>query len=181
VGSEIDRWGIFWTLRGGRDIHQMLELINGRENIGYLKRNNIGLDIEYYWYDILEFTTDVRVYWNDIHYSSNEELNQEYIMARIKSKISGYFNDQWLIDILVNHRTFNRDTFQNRKNTGTVGVSIKRLFLGKRGNIGIEVHDLFNQNQGIIFNNGATYIQEIHRESLGRYLMLKITYKPRFI
>ena len=40
IGSEIYRWGIYWTLRGGRDIRQMLELINGTKNVGLLRRNN---------------------------------------------------------------------------------------------------------------------------------------------
>ena len=87
--------------------------------------------------------------------------------------MSGYINDEWLMDIVVNHRTFNRHMFRNRNNTSIVDISIRRFLFGKRGNIGMEIHDIFNQNQGIIFTNGATYTQQIHRESLGRYLMLK--------
>ena len=40
-----------------------------------------------------------------------------------------------------------------------------------------ESRDLFNQNLGVTFSNTATYIQEQRVETLGRYIMLRVSWK----
>ena len=181
IGTHIYRLGLRWNLSGKIDVNRRLELINGVENIGDLRRNGLRLDLEYYRGDVFDVTMSGRVYWSKIKYSLNHELNQNYVTGRVTTHISGYVRNNWLLDVSFHYRIHDRDIFEVNQNIGLLDLSLSRFLLRGRGNIQLEIHDLLNQNHGIIFTNGATYIQEARTESLGRYLILKFTYKPRLL
>jgi len=181
IGSLIRSLGIDWTLRGRMRFNRQLEQINNVENIGKIQRHNIGVDLEFYRGDILEITTSGRIYWNKIKYSLNDELNQSYMSSQFSASFSGYIRNSWQLDVRFQYKMFDRDLFQNSQNIGLLHLTLSRFILAGRGNLSMEVHDLLNQNQGISLTNGASYIQEARTESLGRYLMLKFTYKPKLM
>ena len=49
--------------------------------------------------------------------------------------------------------------------------------MDERAEIEFVVRDIFDQNLGVSFTNTATYIEESRVQTLGRYVMLKFTYK----
>ena len=55
--------------------------------------------------------------------------------------------------------------------------SISRLVMNNRVEVRLAGVDLLNQNQGVSLTNTSAYIQEERIESLGRYLMLRFTYR----
>ena len=181
IGKYVYRLGVRWNLRWEMDIKRRLELINDVENTGTLRRNSLRLDLEYFRGDIFEVTTSGRVYWSQTKYSLNDELNQNYVTGRVSTYISGYIHNTWLLSLSSHYRIYDRDIFETSQSVGLLDLSFSRFLLRGRGNIQLEIRDLLNQNHGIIFTNGATYIQEARTESLGRYLILKFTYKPRLL
>ncbi len=180
-GKLVRSIGIGYSLRAATGFERKIELVNGMENTGDLRRNSLGIDLEYYRGDLLEVSTDGRVYWNEIKYSLNSKLNRNYMTGRITSRLRGYVHNSWLIDLNFHYRIFDRDLFTGSQNTILLDVSFSRLFLGGRGNLRFEINDLLNQSRGITLTSEATYIQEIRTESLGRYLMLKFVYKPKIM
>ena len=181
IGSLIRSLGIDWTLRGRMRFDRQLEQINDVENTGNIQRHNLGVDLAYYRGDILEITTSSRIYWNRIKYSLNDELNQNYMSGRFSASFSGYIRNSWQLNLDFRYRMFDQDLFQNSQNIGLLHLTLSRFLLAGRGNLSVEVHDLLNQNRGNSLINGASYIQETRTESLGRYLMLKFTYKPKLM
>ncbi|MCY3629529.1 MAG: TonB-dependent receptor [Bacteroidetes bacterium] len=181
VGKYVYRLGLRWNLRWGIDVKRRLELINDVENTGTLRRNSLKLDLEYYRGDIFEVTTSGRVNWSQTNYSLNDEMNRNYVTGRVTIDISGYIRNAWLFSLSSHYRIYDRDIFEISRNIGLLDLSFSRFLLKGRGNIKLEIHDLLNQNDGIVFTNGATYIQESHTVSMGRYLILKFTYKPRLL
>ena len=181
VGMPIRRLGMKWTVRGRTDLETGVEFINGIKNESLLLRNSLGLDLDYNFGDMLEVTTSGRIVWNEVRYSLNDALNQHYVNSRVNAGVSWHPDDGWLIEASLHYRILDRDIFDDRQNIGLLHVALSRLLLAGRGNLRLELNDMLNQSQGVTFTNGVTYIQESRVESLGRYLMLKFTYKPKLM
>lgn len=181
VGMPIRRLGMEWGIKGRTDLEAGTEFINGVKNESRLLRNSLHLDLDYYRGDMLEVTTSGRVTWNDIRYSLNDELNQRYVNSRVNAEVSWHPDNNWLLESSLHYRILDRDVFDDSQNIALLNLALSRLFLAGRGNLRLELNDVLNQNQSITFTNAATYIQESRIESLGRYLMLKFTYKPKLM
>ena len=111
----------------------------------------------------------------------NKDLNQSYINSTID--VEAYWNpsDNWSLESSLLYRIFDRDIFGGGQDVALLNLSLARLLLGGRGNQQFELNDVLNRNQGVTITNAATYIQEARVVSLGRYMMLKFTYKPRLM
>ncbi|MCY3629041.1 MAG: hypothetical protein OXI05_04735 [Bacteroidota bacterium] len=49
--------------------------------------------------------------------------------------------------------------------------------MDERASVGIEIKDLFNQNLFVVFNNSASFISEQLTETLGCYVVLRLSYR----
>ena len=52
----------------------------------------------------------------------------------------------------------------------------KLMFKNKAGQLKLEVHDIFNQNQSLTRNTGANYFEDVRTNVIQRYFMLSFTY-----
>ncbi len=179
VGMPVRRLGVEWTVRSRSHLDKGTEYINSIENESLWLRNSLGLALDYYHGDMLEVTTSGRIVWNGVRYSLNDALNQRYTNSTVTSEVNWYPGTNWLIETTLYYRILDRDIFDDSQNIALLNLALSRLLLEGRGNLRLELNDVLNQNQGVTFTNGATYIQESRIESLGRYLMLKFTYKPK--
>jgi hypothetical protein len=56
-------------------------------------------------------------------------------------------------------------------------ASLAKLALDDRVEIALVGFDLLDQNKGVTYTNGASFIQERRAETLGRYVMLRVLYR----
>ena len=181
IGMPFRLIGLEWTIRNRSYIDKSSEIINSIENRRQWLRHTLGLDLDYFRGDVLEITVDGRLTWNKTRYSIDEAFNQRYINGRVTSTMSWFIGGQWLIDTSLHYRIFDQDLFYDRQNIALIHLAISRIMLAGRGNLKIELNDMLNHNRDISIVNGSTFIQESRVESLGRFLMLKFTYKPKIM
>jgi hypothetical protein len=63
------------------------------------------------------------------------------------------------------------------KNIPLLNASLSKLmFKNKAGQMKLEVHDIFNQNQSLTRNTGANYFEDVRTNVIQRYFMLSFTY-----
>lgn len=63
------------------------------------------------------------------------------------------------------------------KNIPLLNASLSKLmFKNKAGQLKLEVHDIFNQNQSLTRNTGANYYEDVRTNVIQRYFMLSFTY-----
>ena len=180
-GRPLRSLGLEWDVRYYVDMERGTELINGRENTTVVLRHRPLVELSYYWGDVIHISTTGRISWNQVRYSLNEELNQRYVNGSVD--VDAYWNpsDQWSFEASFLYRAFDRDLFGAGQDITLLNLGLSRLFLEGRGNLELEVHDVLNKSQGVTVTSAATYIQEERIASLGRYVMLKFTYKPRLM
>jgi len=63
------------------------------------------------------------------------------------------------------------------RNIPLLNASLSKLmFKNKAGQLKLEVHDIFNQNQSLNRNTGANYFEDVRTNVIQRYFMLSFTY-----
>ncbi len=178
-GMPTQSLGIEWDLSNTVDVETGTEFVNGEENDSRVLRNRLRLDIDHYHGDVVGITASGSITYNRIHYSLNEDLNQSYINSTVGVEAYWHPADLWSLESSLLHRTFDRDLVGTNQDIVLLNLSLSRLFFAGRGNLQLEFNDALNRNQDVTITNAGTSIQERRVVSLGRYVMLKFTFKPR--
>ncbi len=167
------------------------EFINGAENTNQRIVNSAGVRVRNRSAEVVEAEIGVKATYNDNRYSLNTEANQSYVNSTINSDIAWYPSENLTFESTLWYRIFDRDVFDNQytgrfpstfsrqSNILRLDLAISHLLLDGRGEVRLEIFDVFDQNTGVNYTNTATYVQESRVISLGRYVMLKFIYRPR--
>ena len=177
VGVPIRPLDIQVRLNNNLTLSTGSEFINSVENASRIIRNGLGISISNRNQDIIELEAGIRGTYNNVDYSINKSLNRQYINSSYTFDVSWHPTFNWTINADLRYQTYDQDVFGDVRNKALVGVSLKRLFMNERASITLEVHDLLNQNLAVSFNNSASYISERRTETLGRYIMLRLSYR----
>ena len=177
VGMPIRPLNIKVRLNNNLNLSTGSEFINSVENSSRIIRNGLGITISNRDQDIIELEAGIRGTYNYVDYSINTNLNQQYINSSYTFDVSWHPTFNWTINADLRYQTYDQDVFGEVRNKALIGASLKRLFMDERASITLEVHDLLNQNLAVSFNNSASYISERRTETLGRYIMLRLTYR----
>jgi len=153
------------------------EFVEAAENKSRILRYTLELELENRNREIFDLEAGSRWTFNNVHYSLNDELNQTYVNTTLYSELSYYPTKEWTMYTSLNYRLYDQDVFGSGQNVALLEASISRLLLRDKVEVQFSVLDLLNQNQGVNFTNSSLYIQEERIESLGRYMMFKLTYR----
>ena len=164
-------------LSNSTSLNRGVEFINDQENSSNIFRNSTSLSIRNRNQDILELNTTARMTYNRVAYSLNESLGQEYINMEYSGSLAWHLTYDWSVEADARYRTYDREVFGGAQNMVLMDFSISKLLMEERASIELGIHDVFNQNLGVTFSNTATYIQEQRILTLGRYIMLRASWK----
>ena len=165
------RWNNNLTITTGS------EFINSNQNASRILRNRLGLSISNRNQDIVGLEANISGTYNDLDYSLNTDLNQRYINTSYSFDVQWHPAFNWTIGTEFRYQTYDRDVFGDVENKALVGLSFERLFMDERASVELEINDLLNQNLSVAFNNSASFISEQRTETLGRYVMLRLSYR----
>ena len=155
------------------------EIINSEENKSEAMRGRVDFKITYRHSDTIEVIARAARTYNRVRYSLNRSLNQSYTNSTLDVDAFCHFANSWSLESSLQHRILDRDIFGSGHKVFLLNLSLSRLLWGGRGYVDIALNDALNQNQVVRFINAATYLQEERIVSLGRHVMIKLTYKPR--
>ncbi len=176
-GTPVRPLGIEISLDNDLSISTGSEFINAAENESRIVRNSIGVRISNRSQDILQLEGGVRTTFNHTEYSLNTDLGQQYVNTRFNAEIAWHPTYAWTIQADFRYQMYDRDIFGEAQNIALVNLTVSRQLLNERAEIELVMRDVFNQNLGINFTNTANYIQEQRIASLGRYVMLRVSYR----
>ena len=193
VGFEtpIRPLGITVDLSNNVNLATGAEFINNAENKNRRLTNRLGLRVRNRSTDLVEVNAGINATFNSNRYSLNKEANQSYVNSTIHSDVIWHPSDKFTLESNLWYRIFDQDAFggqDNRSGSSEFGrqdnilrldLSASHLLLKERGEIRLEVIDVFDRNTGINYTNAPTYVQTSRVLSLGRYVMLKFIYRPR--
>lgn len=176
-GTPIRPLGVELSVENDLSVSTGSEFINAQENASRIIRNTVGLRVRNRSQDVLELQGGVRATFNSTDYSLNEALGQQYVTTRFNATIAWHPTFSWTLRGDFRYQLYDRDVFGDVQNVALVNLGVSRQLLNERAEIELVVRDVFNQNLGVSFTNAATYIQEQRVVSLGRYIMLRFSYR----
>ena len=154
-----------------------VEFINDQQNDNEILRNSARLRIQNRNQDVLELDASARMTYNRVTYSLNQSLDQQYINMEYSGRIAWHLTYDWTLRAETRYRVYDEEVFGGAQDMVLMDLFVSRLLMDERVSIELGVYDLFNQNLGVTFSNTATYIQEQRVETLGRYIMLRASWK----
>ncbi len=155
-----------------------VELLNELENKSRVWRNTFDASVDNRDKDIFDVRAGARLSFNNVAYTLNEELNQSYLDRTFYGNARVRFGTGWTLMTSVNYRLYDEDVFgAGDRNVAMLNASLAKLAMSDRVEVALVGFDLLDQNKGVTYTNGASYIQERRAETLGRYVMLRVMYR----
>jgi uncharacterized membrane protein YgcG len=156
-----------------RDISVLYQKQNTTNTFVVTQTAGINLDIK----EVLILGLNASVAYNNVRYSEQSSLNDEYYTQTYSADISYTF-----LKSLVFSTDF--DYYMNTGRANGYNQSVPlwnsslalQLFKKKNGELKFSVNDLLNQNQSISRTVSGSYIQDTRSTVLKRYFMLTFTY-----
>ncbi len=153
------------------------EFINQAENESRILSHSVNASLENRDKELFDIRAGARFSFNDVEYSLNKELNQDYVNSIYYASGSYYLGALWTLTSSLNYQVYDEEVFGPGQNVALLQASISRLVMNERAEIALIGYDLLDQNQVVTFNSTSSFIQETRVESLGHYLILKFNYK----
>jgi outer membrane receptor protein involved in Fe transport len=155
-----------------------VELLNERENRSRVWQNSVDASVDNRDKDIFDVRAGARFSLNSVAYSLNEELNQSYMDRTFYGNGLLRFGTGWTLQASLNWRLYDEDVFgAGDRNVAMLNASLAKLAMSDRVELALVGFDLLDQNKGLTYTNGASFIQERRAETLGRYLMVRVMYR----
>ncbi|MCH7530649.1 MAG: TonB-dependent receptor [Gemmatimonadetes bacterium] len=171
VGARINLNYTFNYTRG-------VEILNGLENNSTVLRNTIDASIDNRNKDLFDVRAGARFSFNDVENSLNQELNQGYLDKTFYGNGMLHYGAGWTFSATLNYRLYDEDVFgAGDRNVAMLQASISKLAMDNRVELELVGFDILDQNKGVAYTTGTSFIQERRTESLGRYVMLKVMYR----
>ena len=153
-----------------------VSLIYKQKNIG--KALSLGQGVSFnYNKEKLDFAIRANIAYNNIKYSVNTSLNEDYYTQTYAADFSYTFKGNFILstdfDYYVN--TGRADGYNLNVPLWNASVS-KQIFKKKNGEIKLTVNDILNQNQSITRTTGDNYIQDSRNMVLRRYFMVSFLF-----
>ena len=177
-GRPIRPIGARINVNVGANYTRGVELLNDSRNDSRVWRNSLDFSIENREKETFDVRAGTRLARNDVQYSLNSELDQAYLDKTFYGNGRLYFGNGWTLQSDVNYRLYDEAVFGAAdRNVALLGASIARTWMDDRVEIALQGFDLLDQNKGIQYTNGSSFIQERRSVTLGRYVMLRMTYR----
>ncbi|MBT4602971.1 MAG: TonB-dependent receptor [Bacteroidetes Order II. Incertae sedis bacterium] len=176
-GAPIRPIGMKFNVSMDGMLSRGIEFINGDENTSDIMRNRLGLTLDNRNKEVFDARIGANFTFNDVQYSLNENLNQNYINSSYNANFTYYIGETWEVSTSMDYRVFSQDVFGASSSVPLLEASITKTLLNQRADIQLMALDLLDKNEGINFSNSGNMIQEERINSLGRYIMLKFIYR----
>ena len=177
LGTPIRRIGAEINLSYNANYSTGTEFVNGVENISKILRHSVDVSMENRDKAVFEVRAGGRFTFNNVNYSINQEFAQEYVNRTLYANGSLYFGTGWTLESRLNYQFFDQEIFGPVENVALLQASLSRFVMNDRAQIRLVGMDLLNQNQGVSLTNTSAYIQESRVQTLGRYVMLSMSWQ----
>lgn len=151
--------------------------INELENRTTNLRHSVNLAFDNRKKEHFDARIGARVALNKSAYSVSESLNQEYLDQTLFTDLTWTPSEKWSFSSDFSYTVFPEESFGTGQTIALWNASIARnLTPGNRFQLKLVAYDLLNQNLNVNRSSQLNYIYEERTRSLGRHLMLNLSY-----
>lgn len=155
-----------------------VELLNDVENNSRVWQNSVDVSLENRDKEIFEIRGGARLSFSDVAYTLNDELDQGYLDKRLYANGTLHWGNAWTFRSQLDWNLYDEDVFgAGDRNVAMLQASVSRMAMNDRVEVELVAFDILDQNKGVTYTNGSSFISERRAETLGRYVMLRMNYR----
>ncbi|MGM0946782.1 MAG: outer membrane beta-barrel protein [Bacteroidota bacterium] len=155
-------------------------LVNNEYGFNNSRRLSTGISLSSNISDQIDFNLWTRMSFNNVENTLNPNLNNNFFNQRARLNFNWIIWEGFVFRTDINHQV-NKGLSEGFDQSFTlVNMSLgKKIFNNQRGEISLNVYDLFRQNNNIRRNITDTFIEDTQSNVLQRYFMLTFSYNIR--
>ncbi len=176
-GMPVRALGVEVNVDNDPFFERSLEYVNGAENKARILRHTLNVSLNNRNTDRFDMRTGARYTFNAANYSLNESQNQQYVNRTYYVDATWYLTEKWRVGSALNYRVYSREVFGEAASVPILEASIARSILNDRADVELAGFDLLGRNESVRFSNTNTYVREERIASLGRYVLLKLSWR----
>lgn len=155
-------------------------LVNFQNGFNNSRRLSTGFSISSNISDQIDFNIWTRFSFNDVENTLNPNLNNKFFNQRGRINFNWIIWEGFVYRLDLTHQVNSGLSEGFDTNFTLVNMSLgKKIFNNQRGEISLNVYDLFRQNNNIRRNISETFIEDVQTNVLQRYVMLTFSYNIR--
>lgn len=155
-----------------------VELLNELQNNSRVWQNSLDVSLKNRDKEIFEIRGGARFSFSDVAYTLNDELNQGYLDKSFYANGTLHYGNAWTLRSQLAWSLYDEDVFgAGDRNVAMLQASISRMAMNDRVEIELVAFDILDQNKGVTYTNGSSFISERRAETLGQYIMLRMNYR----
>ncbi|SHO60742.1 TonB-dependent receptor [Algoriphagus zhangzhouensis] len=169
-----------FNLNFGASFTKRPTLVNELNGFNNSRRLSTGLSFSSNISDQIDFNVWTRLSFNDVENTLNTNLNNKYFNQRGRVNLNWIIWEGFVYRLDLSHQVNSglSEGFDN--NFTLVNMSLgKKVFSNQRGEVSLNVYDLFRQNTSVRRNISETFIEDVQTNVLQRYFMLTFSYNIR--
>lgn len=177
----VKAWGIRFSVGSDHGFGRNLTFINRLQNTTYSRRHGGNLSVTNQKQKKWEWSISGRMNFTANTYSSNAELNRNFLQSTFGSYLRKPFaKEKYSIESQFNYIVYSGlgDGFQRSLPIWNASFSAYVLE-GKKGQLRLSAYDLLGRNQGVSRNAQLNTLVDEQVNALSRYVMLSFSYLVR--
>lgn len=176
-GNRIKKWGIRYNLSVQGSYNEYLSIINTETNETQSKDGTLGLSFENNKKDKLDATIGATWKKNYTTFSSGNNADRDYLQQSYYTKLDWNVTDRFNINSQFKYDIYTDSNFGSDQSVPIWNGSISYAMLESKSlTVMVSALDILNKNIGIERNSSDNYFEEVHKDVLGNYYMLSLTY-----
>ncbi|MDF2158304.1 outer membrane beta-barrel protein [Algoriphagus sp. CAU 1675] len=168
------------NINAGAGITRRPTLVNNTNGFNNSRRLSTGLSLSSNISDQIDFNIWTRFSFNQVENTLNPNLNNNFFNQRGRINFNWIIWEGFVYRLDLSHQINSGLSEGFDTNFTLVNMSLgKKVFNNQRGEISLNVYDLFRQNNNIRRNITETFIEDVQSNVLQRYFMLTFSYNIR--
>ena len=176
-GNRLNSLGLRYNIRLKGGISDYMSIINNENNETKSKDGSLGLSLENNKKE--KFDAMIGANWtkNYTSFTSGNNADRDYLQQSYYIKTDWNVTDRFNVNSQFKYDIYTDSNFGTDQSVPIWNASLSySLLKSKSMTVMLSALDILNKNIGIIRNSSDNYFEETHREVLGNYYMLSLTY-----
>lgn len=177
LGKTLKSIGIRYYVELRGDYSNYLSIINYETNETTSKNVTLGFSLENNKKEKIDALVGANFSNNHTVFTSGNNDESDYFQQSYYTKADWNITDNFNLNSQFKYNIHTDSNFKTGQSIPIWNASISYSFLkSKSMNIKLAALDILNKNIVLFMNSSDNYFEEVHREALGTYYMLSLTY-----
>jgi len=176
-GNRLKSLGLRYRINLNAGYSEYMSIINLENNETQSKDGTFGLSLENNKKEKIDASIGASWKKNYTTFTTGNNTDRDYLQQSYYTKIDWNVTDKFNVNTQFKYDIYTDSNFGTDQSVPIWNASVSyALMKNKSLMVMLTALDILNKNIGIVKNSSDNYFEETHREVLGNYYMLSLTY-----